>query len=435
MELVPLEEIIIKEDRIRKRFDVEKEANLSASIYTFGLMHALVVEVDGRTLVAGEQRLHAIKNLQEQNFQFNYNGIPVAPGLIPIVNLSDLTINQYKEAELDENIRRINLTWREKAEAVAELHEIRTREAEERGEVQTKSDTAEELDELSGKERVLSTAIEDVKKDLIVATYSDDPEVMKAKSREEAVKIIEKKLNREHMESLAKEFDVSKTATPHNLIQGDLFKHLPELDEEMFSCIIADPPYGVNADTFAAQSADRHTYEDTPEISNAIVMAIAKEGFRITEKKAHLYIFCDVNRFSLVKRLVSEEGWDVWERPLIWFRGSTSGIAPKPNHGPRRTYEAILFANKGNRRVTALYPDCIVTAPHIRDVARAATKPVELYRHLILQSCLPGDYVLDPCCGSGPVFPAANSLKVVAWGIEKDRHGAGLAASRIRGLE
>ena len=144
---------------------------------------------------------------------------------------------------------------------------------------------------------------------------------------------------------------------------------------------------------------------------------------------------CDPYRFSLIKKLITDEGWVVWKWPLIWFRGNNSGIAPNPAHGPRRTYETILFASKGNKKINALYPDCITTATHIRDISRAATKPVELYRFLLDKSCSPGDLVIDPCCGSGPIFPAAEAVKTIAWGIEFDRHGAGLAASRIRELE
>lgn len=435
MELLHYTSLIIKPKRIRRFFPEEDQESLSNSISEFGLFHAIVVEKDGKTLVAGERRFRAMKHLWENDTLFNYNGEEVKKHFLPVVNLIELTMKKYREAELEENINRINLRWREKASAVAELHNLRVEESLVKGETHTKLATAEELHSLNPEEtRTTSTVLQDVEKDLLVSTYSDDEEVQKARTRDEAIKIIYKKLDQAHKEALAREFEVSKLSTPHNLIQGDLFEELPKIDDETFSCIIADPPYGINADVFNNQAADKHTYVDTPDYSNAVCIAIAKEGYRIATKKAHLYLFCDINRFTLMKRLVSEEGWDVWNTPLIWYRGPTSGIAPKPFHGPRRTYETILFANKDNRRINSIKPDCITDCPHIGEVARASSKPVELYKYLIDQTCLPGDLVLDPCCGSGPIFPAAHFHKVVAWGIEFDRHGAGIAASRIREL-
>ena len=436
MQFLPLEELIIKPDRIRKKFNPLDVEGLADSLEALGLMHAVVVEKDGVTLVAGERRARAIILLYKESRTFNYNGEMVPVGTIPVVNLAELTSNKYKEAEFQENVIRINITWQEKAAAVADFHELREAEAFARGEIQTPNATAEELSELSDDPRGPLAVLTDVKKDILVATHADDPEVRKAKSREEAFKLIEKKLERQHKERLAREFELSRKATSHNLIQGDLFNELPKLDPETFSCIIADPPYGIGADTFANQSADKHDYEDTPDISNAIMIAIAREGFRITTKRAHLYLFCDIKRFTLVKTLTENESWTVWPTPLIWYRGPNSGIAPRPNHGPRRSYECILFANKGDRRVNHLYVDCLVDFPHIRDeAARAASKPSALYKRLIEISCLPGDMVLDPCCGSGPIFDAAEKFGCMAWGIEIDRYGAGISASRIRKME
>jgi len=437
MELIPLGNLIVRENRIRKLFNSLENEGLADSIEDLGLMHAPVVEKDGVTLVAGERRLRAIILLNKERRSFYYNGEVVPFGEIPVVNLVELTSKKYKEAEYEENVRRINITWQEKAAAVAEFHSLREEQAAELGKVQTPKDTSRELAELSGDERGHELILEDVKIDLLVSTYSDDPEIRKAKTREEAFKLVEKRLDREHKERLAREFELSikDTSIPHNLIQGDLFKELPKLDDETFSCIISDPPYGIGADSFANQAADKHTYDDTPESSNSIILAIAKEGFRLATQKAHLYIFCDINRFTLVKTLVSNEGWNVWPTPLIWFRGASSGIAPRPHHGPRRVYECILFANKGNRRTNKLGTDCLVEFPHIKEgVARAANKPVSLYKYLMELTCFPGDMVLDPCCGSGSIFPAADQFGCIAWGIEIDRYGAGIAASRIREL-
>ncbi len=430
MSHVKLSEIIVPEARIRKIFVERDIEELAASMVRLGLMHAPVFQNDGITLIAGERRIRAITLIYERGDTFNYHGKPVPKGYVPVVTLSDLSVPDIKEAELEENIRRVNITWREKAEGVTGLHELRKAQAEAAGEVYRPIDTAREI---SGEE-FPTTKITDVKNDLLVSAYADDPEVAAAKTREEAVKVIEKKLQKEHRAALARDFQIDKLKTPHRLIQGDMEDIFPKFEHGEFDLIIADPPYGIAADKFANQNAVRHTYSDDVDYSTSIYNLIAKEGFRTTKEKAHAYIFCDIMRFPDLTKIFREAGWYVWRTPLVWFRGPVMGLLPRPEHGPRRVYEAILYAIKGDRRVTGVYPD-VVYVDADRSVERAAHKPIELYENLMRRSAFPGDTVLDPCCGTGPVFPAATSCDMVATGVEVEAAAFGQAVQRVTGEE
>src|SRR5690606_41040468 len=82
-----------------------------------------------------------------------------------------------------------------------------------------------------------------------------------------------------------------------------------------------------------------------------IIHALAKEGFRITKERAHAYVFCDLRRFAFICDTFKRAGWDPWPRPLIWFKGTNVGIAPRPDYGPRYTYECLAYFIKGDRRV------------------------------------------------------------------------------------
>ena len=101
---------------------------------------------------------------------------------------------------------------------------------------------------------------------------------------------------------------------------------------------------------------------------------------------------------------------------------------PWQQYGPRRGYEMILFATKGKRVLKGTMPDVIQVVPE-QDRKYAAQKPYNLYHALLSYTLWPGDEVLDPCCGSGPVFLASAILGMKATGIEKDETGYGLAAS------
>lgn len=102
----------------------------------------------------------------------------------------------------------------------------------------------------------------------------------------------------------------------------------------------------------------------------------------------------------------------------------------KPEYGPRYTYETIMFASKGGKKVTGVYPD-VLSHKTVLQPRHAAEKPVAVYMDLLQRSILPGDHVLDPFMGSGVIFPAANALKIRATGIELNDVAYGTAIQRL----
>ena len=433
MLLVRIGDVKISEGRARKAFPEVDIEELAESIEHYGLMHAVVTRPDGVTLIAGERRLRAIKILHEWKKVFKYNGEDVEPGYIPVVSLAEFTNLGYIEAELEENLKRLNLTWQEKSQAIAALHELGVLEAKERGETHTLSDTAKEL---TGRDTVAGRYVTDVTRSVLLTDWADDPEVAKAKTEKDALKIIEKKARAKHREALAKEYNIANEDTPHELYHGDLRKIMLTLEDGKFDCIIADPPYGISANKFENQEAIQHDYDDSEEYSTELYEFIAEVGLEKTKEEAHAYIFVDVNSFERVNNIFKTAGWYVWATPLIWYRLGSIGILPRPNHGPRRTYELILYAIKGDKQVITMGASDVLAVPHDTSVERGAHKPPLLYRDLISRSCLPGSYVLDPCCGAGPIFPAANKTSVYATGIEIDPIGYSISFERLnQGIE
>ena len=429
-----LSKIIIPKHRHRKTFIEADIKDLATSISTHGLFHAPVVLADGITLVAGERRLRAMTHLYDEGITFSYNKIEVEWGHIPVVKIATNSERGVREAELSENIDRVSLSWREKSSAVEELHRLRDDEKQETtGKRQTKIETARELYPENVDNRTIEGKLTDVSKDLITAQFMDDPEVAKAKDRVEALKIITKKLEAKRRVELGKEYDLSKDSDNHQIILGDVFEELPKIEENQISCIVTDPPYGIGADTFRNQSASKHTYKDDAEYGDAIAAFILEEGYRLTKKRAHLYMFVDINKFLIWKNIAEEFKWYVWPKPLIWFKGVNSGIAPRPDHGPRNTYEAIMYCIKGDKEVKIKNSVDLINIPHERGIDYAAHKPAALYVELIKRSCEPGDFVLDPVCGSGPIFGAAGGCRVTAIGVDNSEVAISLCYERLKG--
>lgn len=428
MQIVPLSHIQIADNRQRRAFDETKLAELAESIHSKGLFHPVVVRRDGSgtiTLVAGERRLRALAKLASEGRAIAFNGCALERGHCPTVFITELDALGYEEAELEENIRRVDLSVAELASTYHRLHQLRVAQARSRGEAHTVADTAREA---TGDPSLAaaSTAAQNASKYLAIARHLDDPQVAKAKTLTEAMRAVERRIQATTYISKAR--TAQSAAGTHTLLRGDAHVLLPTLADESFDCIISDPPYGVGADSFGDQAGATHNYRDTPADSAAAYSLLALEGYRLARPEAHLFVFCDIRQFFPLSLDFSLAGWTVWQTPLIWAKGG--GMLPIPGLGPRRSYETILFATKGMKRVQQTLDD-LVSVPGLSDPRRGAEKPAELYRKLLSMVAMPGDRVLDPFAGTGPVFEAATRLSLLATGIECDELAQGMALERM----
>lgn len=414
---IALASILIPSNRQRRAFDTVKIADLRHSMDAIGLLHPIVLrQLPDLTfeLMCGERRLRAA-SLD-----------PPWPS-IPYVLHRDLDEIHRKQAELEENLLRVDLSWQEKSAAIAELHRMRLQVDPQH----TKGDTAQELSNANG--QAPKTNLVAVSRALTLDSFRSDPHVQAARDEREAYKIATAKLQAAFAVDLAAQ--VAATPSEHTLIQGDCREFLPTLPPQNFDLIITDPPYGMGADSFGDAGAP-HSYRDDEASAMDICLKVLTEGFRVTKDQAHLYMFCDIDWFYQLRYWAHEAGWYAWRTPLIWYKGGGSGHNPIPEIGFRRSYETLLYAIKGNRPATFLSPD-VIEAPKVAGINRvgtpehAAAKPSWLYEHLIKRSCRPGDTILDPCAGSGTVFEAAKATHTRATGIELDPDFCALAKGRM----
>lgn len=428
MNSIPLSSLIIPENRQRRSFDEKKLQELATSIMSKGLLHPPVVRTEeGKFyLVAGERRTRAIASLAAIDVGVTCNNQEFPPGTLPITLLADLDPYSIKEAELEENTVRDDLTWVDKASAIAELDALRRAQASDENRRYTTRETASEIlgREASGSD------IAKVTDALIVTKHLDDPEVLAAKTQKEALKVIRKKAEAAHREVLAQTFDMSRT--PHTLVNASAFDFVKSLPDASFDVILTDPPYGINADDFGSMAGEAHAYEDTTDYALSCYELVAKEGYRLAKEKAHCYVFLDPRYWHEISFMFVLAGWKVWTTPLIWNKGN--GMLPRPEHGPRRTYEMILFASKGGRKTLRVAPD-VISCPLVTDRDHGAQKPVLLYKDLLSRSALPGNTVLDLFAGSGTIFPAANTLKLTATASELSPQYYNLSLSRIDAID
>ena len=435
MQIAHVSKIQLTPDRQRKEFDPTALGELSQTIQNKGLMHALVVREtpDGIVLVAGERRLRAIKDMWMLGGTLRYNGQVIPEDNVPVVTLGELSPLEAEEAELEENLHRKDLTWQENAAAMAKLHRIRSQQAQSQGRVHTVADTAMET-----KGRSDGSYQDSVRKDLIVAKHLDNPEVAKAKSADEAFKILKRQEVAQQNVQLAKTVGKTFSQSIHEIHNVNCLDWMRAADAEQFDVILTDPPYGMGADSFGDGGGGRlanneHHYKDDFESFKALMKEWCPLSFKVAKPQAHAYVFCDIDNFAMLRDWMREAGWYVFRTPFICTKPN-SGRVPLPDEGPRRQYETLLYAIKGKKKTTAIYPDVITTTADA-GLQHGAQKPVALYENLLQRSVRPGDVVLDSFAGSGTILPAAHAFKCKAVALEMNPEYYGICVKRGQKLD
>ena len=444
------EEILVADNRIRREFPEKDIEELAGDILRNGLLHppTLRTEQEGKLedipdptfyLVAGERRLRAIKLLQSRDKDFWCDGIIFSAknALCPFITKGDLSAADALEIELNENLLRTDLDWKDVTAAQAKLHDLRAAQAKEAEKPWSVKDTAEELSRTAGMGQ--STAQKAIATARKLADHLDDPELKNARSAREAERILDRKMEGEFHAAYLKALDRERAEEADggepsgylrdlHLFRGD-FRDV-EIPVGTFDLIIADPPYGVGADKFGDAAVGTHNYEDDMETAFDVAGDIFKEGAAWTKNEAHVFMFCDVELFPTLREISEYHGWKPFRTPLIWYKPGTGHIPWGPDNIRRET-ELILYASKGNKPLLRLHSDIFNVPKEKSTDFPGARKPPMLYKELMMLTCLPGSMVIDPTCGSGPIFTAARLTGMEAWGIEQDPETHKFAAAEL----
>jgi len=420
--------------RQRKRWDKDKLEELMGSILSDGLMYPPIVRLERNELVliAGWRRLTAIKRIYEQGKTIIFNGMPVPQGKIPVM-VVHVSKDKAEVLEFAENEFREKLDWRDRAQAIAELHKKRL---EQTGGKHTAKKTAEEIG-------VSETTVAG---DLLIARYLDHPHVKSARKRVEALKAakrlqeaedrrihakikVAEKLQQQEQETKG---NAQEQTFIHTCIIGDAFELLPKMEGD-FAAIIADPPYGVEMDTVSksAMLATKPDYDDSRAYALECYELLA-ETIPNLMTSGYAFIFLSSTMWNEVFNIFAKtKKFHLWSSPLIWYK-DIPGWMPSDT-APRKTYDMILMARIKPKKMLKHFKDVLIHRPPRS--RRASKKPESLYRELLGSVVVEGEEVLDPFCGMGTIFEAANALKLVATGIERDEDIAKAGAGHIEGVK
>lgn len=438
MKIIPLSDVIV-EKRQRREIDPKSLAELQQSILTVGLLHPPVMwqrPHDRKwVLSVGERRFRAIEALHIAKKPFIHAGLAIPDGMIPVTPLGDYLdeIGRF-EAEFDENIQRVELPWQDRVQALADLHKMRLTQNPDQALKQTGAELQERAPDTYSNPKSATTAISDA---ITITEHLSDPTIAAARNQNEAMALILKKeeeaINAELIKRQLKKMEVAPSLEVRH---GDLLTLLPALAEDPFDLILCDPPYGINAGSagFRNRTVLHHNYTDTADTAREVARCILAEGFKLTKPRANIFMFGAIEYFDWWKQFAANLGWTPFNRPLIWQKSESEGLAPWGSSGPRITTEFIFYATKGQRglHVSPIDVFRVKRVPR-NERLHAAEKPVELLSALIECATIPGERVLDPCCGSGSTLVACRESKRIGFGIEKDEAYFNTAMTNVHG--
>lgn len=414
----PISSIVISPDRQRKELSGIEE--LASSIKSLGLIHPIVLSPDG-VLVAGERRLRAHEHLGLTHI------------LVQFTN--ELPKEELEAIELEENVKRKALTWKEEVLAVSRLHALKQSQAED----WSASDTGS----------LLSVSPATMSRYLIVADYlsKEEPLVVAADNIATAHNICLRKEQRAaDAESsvvdaaFEKIFNKPTSIEPDARTTGQPSLPLVEAKQAPIPYLLADfrkwaqtpwsgPkfnflhcdfPYGINYDKHnGGATGTLGGYADSPELYLECIRALkACMADRVADS-AHLMFWLSA-RHEIVhqSRLALEDmGWKLNPVPLIWHRSDNSGILPDPSRGPRQIYEVCLFGSRGDRKIVQAVSN-LFAHPKTKDV-HASEKPRPMLQHFFRMFVDETTVMLDPTMGSGnSVLAAEESSPKFVLGLE-----------------
>lgn len=234
----------------------------------------------------------------------------------------------------------------------------------------------------------------------------------------------------------------------NNIIVGDFFINIKELEDSSVDLLIVDPPYNLRKDYHGNVFSEKKT-EQYREFTKSWIKALIPK----LKKTASIYVCCDW-KSSMVIGPILEEFFFVRNR-ITWMREKGRGskanwknsmediwyatvsddykfnldevkirrkvIAPYKEKGKPKDWEETQEGNFRNTHPSNFWDDITIPFWSMKEnTAHPTQKPEKLIAKLILASSDLGDLVLDPFSGSGTTCVVAKKLKRRFIGIEQN---------------
>lgn len=408
-------DILIPDGRFGAEQRNDEIAKMIASVQQFGILEPIII-TDEKVLIAGYRRLMAARAA----------GIE----LVPVRLQGTLSELDHRRIELEENIMRLDLEWADEAKAIAEIDRLKK--------IEDPTWTTDKTAELAGVSR--RKAYDSISLDKAI---KEDPTIAESKTLVGALKEFQKK---QHFEKRKKVAELKEkgllTKRAAIIVQGDCAELIKDIEDESIDAIVTNPPFGIDLEI---GKEHKEVYKDDEDYITDLIVRMTYEWYRVLKPDSWCVSFFDIRKITYnkyVKKLVGESkdplahralglaGWMenagfswVSVMPLIWAKpNKTQGTIGNPNRGFISSYEALVFASKGDAKLVyqGLQNIFIYDTPPDAERVHRLQMPRDLCEKLVSLVAIGGELVLDTFAGSGAIGLGALANQCNFVGFELD---------------
>ena len=419
-------------DRARENYKDMDE--LVQSIQKHGLIHPIALQLTddpeldtSYKLIAGGRRFRAHQMMTRET-------VPAR------IYDHDLTELELRSIELEENIRREDLDWKEKVNLQREIHRLQVEIYGEKTSTNpdapghSMADTAELLGVSKG------TVSKDIKLAEAMQMFPAAP-WEKCKNQSEASKLqkrLEDTIIRTDLAEKATRAlgagDAGKKKLMDAYIIKDFFEGVKAIDNETIDFVEIDPPYGIDLKTVKAQREGGQA-EGLDEYNEVIdtdypefLMKTFEESYRVMKPNSWgICWFGPEPWFELIHSLIKNAGFKTHRMCGIWVKPAGQTNAPTVRLG--NAYEMFFYFQKGKANLSKPGSSNVFQYKPVNpdDKRHPTERPIELTRDILSTFVKENSRVLVPFAGSGSTLLAAAAEKMIAIGFDlnqgyKDRY-------------
>lgn len=440
----------------RQRRELTGIEELAGSIRRNGLIQPIVIDKNNK-LVAGERRYTAWGLLFAED--------PKQWGKIPARYTTELRSAELTIIELEENIKRHQLNWKDECIAVTRYHSAMKEEVE----GWTSEDSYTNL----------NIAQPNFNKQLAVGKelLANNPKIHAADGWNGAYNLIKREKERRFADVMnelgdtLQEMDEDNAAkkkaplaqgvgqpptpadAPSNvlevqepppvnlpapptdpIIHADFHDWVKEYTGKRFNLIHCDFPYGINHQDSDQGGADRWgSYEDTPEVYFDLCQTLTNNLDRIAYPSCHIFFWFSMTYYQWTLDHFTKAGLVVNPFPCVWHKTDNKGLLPDPNRGPRRVNETAFLMSRGDRKIVSPIANTYGAPTAKSSAIHLSEKPVPMLDHFMRMLVDDFTELLDPTCGGGSALRAAEQRGAKrVLGLERDQEFARLANAALK---
>ena len=379
----------------RQRKVLTNIPELAASIREVGLINPITIKRDGE-LVAGERRYNAVMTLGWTHIMVQF--------------LDELPEDQVYLIELEENVKRDDLSWQDRADAVKRYHDLRRS-------IDPEWSLDRTADALSISKMTASDNI------AVAEAAKVNPALAELPKMKTALNITRRQRERALADIgdfvLTGKSTINETAP---ILNGDFIEWQKQYSGPKFNFIHCDFPYGVNAHKSSQNTGTKvfGTYSDKRSDYWDLVKALQRGMENVVADQAHLIFWFSMDEYASTRVALTNAGWSVFPFPLIWYKSDNTGIIADAARRPRHIYETAFFASRGDRKIIQAVSDCF-SCPGREKEIHMSEKPRDMLLYFLRMVVDQSSTVLDPTCGSGNALRVARHLGARAvFGLEKN---------------